>query len=301
MNQNLVSILVRNWFRSIFILTIGFLLGGCASVKIKDPRNEELFNKEVKWKGSPLSVYVDIWGQPDVIEILAIKGLLITNDPVSNKRTRTLGYELLGTYSDGKLKFVPEWEPYLYFFWDQKQNAPYPKYDIVFSIGQRNFPEIPSATLERAGIKVVNDEIESPKGLFNDLETCQKALEDYLEKREVKAKNSNPDYYISGDLHWKNETNWPLWFLWDLTMAIPSMVLPIPLGADYVCPMEITLYDNAKTKVSSQRVDVEMRTIYYGLWSASKPIIVKAEAIHAAPSLVIEMIQECESNKVTNK
>jgi len=79
----------------------------------------------------------------------------------------------------------------------------------------------------------------------------------------------------------------------NVVMAVPSVLLPLPLQAPYDLSLDVTLYDSEINQLANRKIDAKARAVFYSIWSMSKlyESVAKADD-DATIALVLEMIQE---------
>ena len=125
-------------------------------------------------------------------------------------------------------------------------------------------------------------------------------LPEALARSGLNVARTHPNYYIVADCRINGIGGGSLGgllILWDVVMAVPSVVLPIPLAGINEFSLEVHLYDENQVKINSRRLtNVDVSLVLYSFWSVVTGERSRNNALaDAAISLVIEMIQECEN------
>ena len=94
-----------------------------------------------------------------------------------------------------------------------------------------------------------------------------KPLPSALEKRGYSIVRNRPAYSVEADFKIKTGPGMGGLIVWDVLMAIPSLVLPVPIMGSYAWKLEVTIFDGASGNVLSQiEKTVNYRLTGYSLW-----------------------------------
>lgn len=107
------------------------------------------------------------------------------------------------------------------------------------------------------------------------------------------------DYYVSGRYCMTGiDSSSAGWIFWDIAMALPSLVLPVPIGGINDFSFEVMLYDANLVKIDSALLtDVEVRLLLYSAWSGFEAVDDRHDAVaEAGANLALEMISRREGD-----
>lgn len=116
-----------------------------------------------------------------------------------------------------------------------------------------------------------------------------------LERNGITVSKVDPDYRILATFERKFGDGLAGSVTWNLIMAVPSLVLPIPLLTPFDSSIEVLLYDSEYNQIDSTKIDTTAKAAFYSIWSmrALPHSIADAEA-DATAALVLELIRAHE-------
>ena len=119
-----------------------------------------------------------------------------------------------------------------------------------------------------------------------------------LEKRGYGIGMTRPVYSVEGDIKMSIGPNMGHLIFWDVLMAIPSLVLPVPIMGSYTCTLDITISDGATMAELSQiEKTFNYRLTGYSLWG----IVIGSGKFHEDLTAIAAMLTDEELKKLAAK